>query len=437
MALNDYTPVLSTITLPSGNIYYFKDAYARELLETLVNYSKFLGVTTTELEDGIATNPITISGESITADNGDIAIYGSKEFIWNGTAWAEFGDLDALKDLLGELAYVDTASGSYTPKGIIASPFVGTEKAVNVDGAASGDINADFTGTEGDVVVSGTLDSSEVVVSGTIGTATYTPAGTITAPTFNGTRQTVSITYKPDGTISAEFTGTEGNVEASGVPKGIIQIAEVVKSLTGNYTPTGSITNTEITVTTTSTPVATVLTSGTAPSISSGLVSISVSNESLVVTDITATAWNAGAMPTFSTANVLTSATAAFTSTPEFVGDKVLISGTFTGSNTTFSGKFTPEGSVGASFNGTSTTLSSTFTPAGSVTAPQFSGTGTRLVGTIASASINATGKFTPSGTISGTFNGSVSASGTYTPEGTVTATFTGSAATITVSATE
>jgi len=30
MALSDYTPVLPTITLPSGSTYYFKDAWARE-----------------------------------------------------------------------------------------------------------------------------------------------------------------------------------------------------------------------------------------------------------------------------------------------------------------------------------------------------------------------------------------------------------------------
>ena len=189
MALNDYTPVLSTITLPSGSTYYFKDAWAREQLESLVSYSKFLGVTTTELEDGATTNPVTIGGEQVEADSGDIVVYGSKEFIWNGSAWAEFGDLDAIKDLLGDLAYVDEATGEFsiTPEGTINATFTGTPKAVNVDGTASGDIDASFSGTAGEVIVNGQVASSEVVVGSTEGTATYRPAGTGTAAYITGT----------------------------------------------------------------------------------------------------------------------------------------------------------------------------------------------------------------------------------------------------------
>lgn len=98
MALSDYTPVISSIKLPGSNEkYYFKDAYAREVLEGLSQYSKFLGVTTTELTDGASTNPITISGESVTATAGCITIYQSKEFIFGSdNKWAEFGDLSAL-----------------------------------------------------------------------------------------------------------------------------------------------------------------------------------------------------------------------------------------------------------------------------------------------------------------------------------------------------
>ena len=120
--------------------YDIVDAGARALIAELEAYTDYLGVTTTELTDGATTNPITINGESVTAVTGNIANYGSKEFIFNGTAWQEFGDLSAL----GDLAYADTAVGSYTPAGTMTDPTVtigGTASAaaqsITVGGTAS------------------------------------------------------------------------------------------------------------------------------------------------------------------------------------------------------------------------------------------------------------------------------------------------------------
>ena len=77
---------------------------------------KCLGTTTTELTDGSTVNPITIDGKSVTAKNGDIAFYQQSEFMFNGTTWSQFGDLSGL----GDLAYKDAASGSYTPTGSVS-----------------------------------------------------------------------------------------------------------------------------------------------------------------------------------------------------------------------------------------------------------------------------------------------------------------------------
>lgn len=52
----------------------------------------FKGTTTTALTDGATTNPITIDGESYTAVIGDIVIYNSTEFIFDGSAWQSFGE---------------------------------------------------------------------------------------------------------------------------------------------------------------------------------------------------------------------------------------------------------------------------------------------------------------------------------------------------------
>lgn len=106
---------IKKITLPTGTTYDLVDQGARDLIDELINYTSFLGVTTTALTDGSTTNPITINGKSVTAKTGNIVTYGSAEFIFNGTAWQAFGDLSGL----GSLAYKDNASGSYTPSGSI------------------------------------------------------------------------------------------------------------------------------------------------------------------------------------------------------------------------------------------------------------------------------------------------------------------------------
>lgn len=90
----------------------------------------YKGTTTTAIENGSTTNPITIDGESYTAVFGDIVVYGYTEFVFDGTAWSEFGrPFDTVPtsgsanavtsdgiyrafDGLGNLASKDTASGT-------------------------------------------------------------------------------------------------------------------------------------------------------------------------------------------------------------------------------------------------------------------------------------------------------------------------------------
>lgn len=62
-----------------------------------------VGETTTALTDGATTNPITVDGQSYTAQPNDAVIYGNKEFLFDGTYWHEFGDMSGL----GSAAYKD------------------------------------------------------------------------------------------------------------------------------------------------------------------------------------------------------------------------------------------------------------------------------------------------------------------------------------------
>ena len=80
---------------------------AEDAISALEQFDTYLGITTTELTDGSTINPIVIAGESVTAVAGNIVIYGSKEFIFNGTRWQEFGDLSQLNAKVSELEYHD------------------------------------------------------------------------------------------------------------------------------------------------------------------------------------------------------------------------------------------------------------------------------------------------------------------------------------------
>ena len=162
----------------SSEVYDIVDAGARELIAELEEYTEYLGVTSTELVDGSTTNPITIGGESVTADTGNIVNYGSKEFIWNGSMWQEFGDLSGL----GDLAFADTASASYTPQGTVSTP---------------------------DVTLSGTATASAPNVDITNVTATLANAPVVTlAGTAEAAAQTITVTPTKSTIDELDSVGT-------------------------------------------------------------------------------------------------------------------------------------------------------------------------------------------------------------------------------------
>ena len=385
---------ISKITLPSGTTYDFKDATARSQIAALSNYTAYAGVTTSELTDGSTTNPIVVGGNNVTATNGMICTYGSKEFIWNGSAWQEFGDLSAL----GNLAYSDTASAGYTPAGSVSASFTGSSSSVSITATANANGN-------------------------------YTPAGSISGTTFTGESMTSTGTFTPSGSVS--FTNT--NKTATVAPAG---------SGTATYTPAGSITAGAITVKTAGatgtihnptkvTVAKTVVAAApgaTAPS--NALTYYSVANETLSLYQL---GYTTGDSITTSDVTVKTGDAAYESANPTFSGTGVrLVTGNISVPSS-------------ASFSGTEGNVSVSGTTTGSVSNGTFSGTGVRLVtGNISvpsSASFSGTeGSVSVSGTTTGsvsngTFTGTkVQLSGTTTASGSISATFTGTEATIQVS---
>lgn len=433
----ELTPVISTITLPTGGTYYFKDEEAREQIEALASYSDFLGVTGTKIKDGDTTTPIMIGGEEVYPKSGNIVLYGSKEFIWNGTAWAEFGDLSAITNMLGDLAYADTASGTASISGDIDATFVGNQGNVDIRGSVEIPSYFEFKGTQETLNTEGHINETTVAIIDKNGSGTYTPAGSIVNKGFTGTESTISLNYTPEGTVTASFEGSNGTVTTSGVPAGVVTIGEIVASLTGNYTPQGTINGVVTAVTTTSVTVNEVTDRGTLPSLTgdyTSLLKVNVSNENLTFTAVS-NWFSAGTLPTISSV-AFNAVSSVITSDVALSGTTVLISAGFSGTDTTFSGTFTPAGNVvNGSFVGTPTTISTSYTPSGTISA-DFSGTSTRFTGIFPATTVSASGDFTPQGTVTvsdeATSFCSFSASGSFTPRGTVTGTFS-SATTVTV----
>lgn len=172
-------PDISEITLPSGTTYNIKDSQARSA-------KNWIGITTTALTDGATTNPITINGQSVTAVEGNITSYDETEFIFNGSAWQEFGDLSDL----GTLAYKDSASGSYTPQGSVAAPDIALSPTTDTIKPVT-DVGSMPTFTvSGETLIIGagvvpTLGADKAFMTGASATAS--------APAFTGTSGTVTV----------------------------------------------------------------------------------------------------------------------------------------------------------------------------------------------------------------------------------------------------
>lgn len=171
----------------------------------------FLGVTTTEITDGSTTNPIVIGGETVTAQKGDIVLYGSKEFVWSGSSWEELGDES--KYLLGA-----TGDGTWISATV-------NNSVVNVSHTGPGTAVAGITGK---FINSITYDSKgHIVAVGSTGISTSTIG--VTGPTTAGTAR-IKMTGEDSGYVNVVgASGIEVKVTTAGTNAGTIQISQTDK----------------------------------------------------------------------------------------------------------------------------------------------------------------------------------------------------------------
>lgn len=198
---------ISQITLPSGNTYLIKDLKAwndieelQGLVEALQSSTAFLGISEEPLFDGSTKSSITVDGVSMTPSNGNIAIFGNREFIYikngdNPGTWREFGDLSLVQLTTSSDTFLKSTTGiTVTQPTITVTP-----STTNVKATASGTaVGADGTAS----VVTG---YAAPVTDGVLGSdATFT---TTVTPTTTNIKATASGTAVGANGTAAAITG--------------------------------------------------------------------------------------------------------------------------------------------------------------------------------------------------------------------------------------
>lgn len=189
----------------NGLTYILEDEEARRLIEALGSPAHFIGQTTTPLTDGATTNPIVINGEDVTAKNGDIVVYQSQEFIFDGSKWVRLGDFSGLGALAyknavavttkatGQISGTDvtlqkTSVGSMTSTGI--APSIRDEQPQ--DRTKPQPVKFEVNGTK--LIISmGTFNAGQMPTKTDVTVAT--DVDTITQPTFTGDNVSGTVTY--------------------------------------------------------------------------------------------------------------------------------------------------------------------------------------------------------------------------------------------------
>lgn len=189
---------------PLGAPQSREEALLMQLLEKLdVTVLKWAGITTTPLIDGATTNPITVEGESYTAVEGDTVSYESKEFVFSGTIWQEFGDLSGILRIIGNTydstqTYAVGAYVIYDSKLYVCTTAISTPEAWNGLHWQQTTIAAVLESLQNDV-------NSKMDKTNPTGTGDLTMSGDVK---INGNVSLTSKVSQYDAAIGKVLTGT-------------------------------------------------------------------------------------------------------------------------------------------------------------------------------------------------------------------------------------
>jgi len=224
--------------------------------------------------------------------------------------------------------------------------------------------------------------------------ATYTPAGTVSTPTFTGSATTSTGKFTPSGSVTLStatttstgaisyisalgtksFSGTAATIKPKVTAAGTVAISKGTG--TANYTPEGTVAAPTISVKTagSTTTVNSITDVGTLPTLTT-----TVANEVLTI------GFDRGALPTKGANTTVKTGDAAYQATaPAFTGTGAELKATFTGTEVEGTASYTPAGNITVnattnylkgSFTGTEGNVSVSGTPNGTISQPTFTGT--------------------------------------------------------------
>ena len=211
---------ISKITLPTGTTYDVKDSTARQAIENITSFEYIICTNAANTPKDVTwdSGGTTITGTLdpsedtkgkmylVPSTNGTKDIY--NEYITVNTTgttyvWELFGNTDVHIGDLGDLAFKNSASGSFTPSGSVT--LNSSEKFVADSATGGGSVNAGSAASCTLPSLSTSVSNETLVLTWSAGSFTANVPTAVTLPSFSS--QNIPT--------SASFNGSSGTVSVS------------------------------------------------------------------------------------------------------------------------------------------------------------------------------------------------------------------------------